>query len=250
MMSVRSWPARPTKARPCSSSSAPGASPTNISSALRVALAEDDVLAPAGELAAPAVADVRRGSPARAAAGSSVRAVARRRAATAPSRGRGGRGRRRARPTARGRARRPSSARREEAAVRPAGRRRVSSRSLTASRPPPGPRAVAAGRPPGPGCARPARACRRAAPLPRPPSASRRTAAFVSPPKPAPARGHVVGHDQVEVLRRELLPRVLDDVLGLGREAHEDAPALGLAQRRAGCRGCARARAPPGRPSS
>ena len=34
MMSVRSWPARPTKARPCSSSSAPGASPTNMRAAL------------------------------------------------------------------------------------------------------------------------------------------------------------------------------------------------------------------------
>ena len=33
MMSVRSCPARPTNARPCSSSSAPGASPTNMSSA-------------------------------------------------------------------------------------------------------------------------------------------------------------------------------------------------------------------------
>ena len=33
MIFVRSWPARPTNARPCSSSSRPGASPTNISSA-------------------------------------------------------------------------------------------------------------------------------------------------------------------------------------------------------------------------
>ncbi len=33
MIFVRSWPARPTKARPCSSSSRPGASPTNMSSA-------------------------------------------------------------------------------------------------------------------------------------------------------------------------------------------------------------------------
>ena len=57
---VSSWPARPTNGTPCSSSSAPGASPTNISSAVGSADAEHDL--PAAErvqLAAGAVADVR-----------------------------------------------------------------------------------------------------------------------------------------------------------------------------------------------
>ncbi len=42
--------------------------------------------------------------------------------------------------------------------------------------------------------------------------------------------GHVVGHDEVEALRLELLPRVGDEVLRLRREPDEDAPALRLAE--------------------
>ena len=60
MIFVSSWPARPTNGSPWMSSSAPGASPTNIRSAFGIADAEDDL--PAAEpvqLAARAVADVR-----------------------------------------------------------------------------------------------------------------------------------------------------------------------------------------------
>ena len=60
MMSVRSWPARPTKASPCSSSSAPGASPTNMRRPADCPGRRRSFLRPAGQAAALAVADSSR----------------------------------------------------------------------------------------------------------------------------------------------------------------------------------------------
>ena len=52
MILVRSWPARPTNGSPWRSSSAPGASPKKTTRGLRIADAEDGLLAGAGQLAA------------------------------------------------------------------------------------------------------------------------------------------------------------------------------------------------------
>src|SRR5579863_3269368 len=54
IMLLRSWPARPTKGRPCASSSAPGPSPTNR----RRAVGEYELIAAFVEGAAGAVADI------------------------------------------------------------------------------------------------------------------------------------------------------------------------------------------------
>ena len=55
---VRSSPARPTKGRPVRSSCSPGPSPTNRIVGVRIAVAEDDLLASLAESAAPAVAEL------------------------------------------------------------------------------------------------------------------------------------------------------------------------------------------------
>ena len=58
MISVSSWPARPTNGSPCRSSSRARALADEHQVARRIADAEDQLRAPAGELAALAVADV------------------------------------------------------------------------------------------------------------------------------------------------------------------------------------------------
>ena len=185
MMSVSSCPARPTNARPCSSSSAPGASPTNISSARGLPWPKTIVLRPAGEPAA-------RQSP----MSSRIAASA---AAGSAGPARGSRRRARPRPAAPLPAppeRRPGHADRGAADAQEA--RRGPRRSREHVRPGRSPtvggarlpgahaRAPRAARAPRPGCARPARAssasgtstarCRRGA-AGRPRSSRRRSRA-------------------------------------------------------------------------
>ena len=161
MMSVRSWPARPTNARPCSSSSAPGASPTNISSAPRVPLAEDDGLAAPRELAAPAVADLGADRGAGRRPGSSRLGACRLPPVATASRSAAAAGGRRTRGARGGRPRHADRAQRPRGSARGPRGRRGSSRSLSR------PRAALAGGSrarraqgdaPRRGCARPARA--------------------------------------------------------------------------------------------
>ena len=208
MMSVSSWPARPTNASPCSSSSAPGASPTNISSASGLPWPKTIVLRPpasrqrwqsprSARIACRLAARLRR-APRRGTAREACCAARRRRPPARRRRPcRGLRGSARA-PAGRRRARRARSRGRRDAA-RPSAARRTSSRMRSAS-------------------SRFERE-RHVAPLAVAPQQHHgvRLAA-----EARARRGHVVGHDQVEVLRRELLARVREQVLGLGREADQE----------------------------
>ena len=85
-----------------------------------------------------------------------------------------------------------------------------------------------AARPPRRGCARPPRASRRGGRPPGRPSRRRRTTAFVSPPKPAPAAVTSLATTRSRFFASSFFRGVGDEVLGLRREADEDAPALRL----------------------
>ena len=222
MMSVSSWPARPTNASPCSSSSAPGASPTNISSASRVALAEDDRLA------------------ARPRAGSAGSRRGRRAPRRAPPRGsRSERRRPVDAPALHGlldRRREPQlpweatatpieSSDCQEAPVREqvGGELVALAHARAPGRGAPRPRRADA---PRRGSARPARACARAA---RPGAGRRAAAGRLRSSRPrSPRRRAVTSFATIRsrFLASSLRARVREQVVGLGREADDDPLAL------------------------